>query len=345
MSMIAPITYENPAAFNAAWYMQQNPDLTKAGLTTPEQALAHYINYGVKEGRVPNPTLQMQVETQAPGVRPLNVASLSEPTQQALFAMTQAPKPINPRIGQLYGRAEESIGRMGEEYDPNSYKTYMNPFLQEVLDTTQADTERQYELSRARAREELAASGGYGSTALGQAYAELGEAQNRQLGTQGAALRAMGFDTANNRALDVFRTNQANRTAQGSQFMNLAGSMQGLDEYGRNVDITGQNRMLAAGDRIQMQNQNVLDSYFNEQAGKFNYPMQTNQYLQGVLGAYPTGQTQTTTTPGVGMVQGGIGGALLGSQIGNYFGKTNPNLYSAPIGPTMTGAPMPSYRL
>lgn len=315
----APIDYDNTAGFDAEWYMRTNPDLIPAGVDTPAEALSHYMNFGRNEGRAPSEAVNATVQSQAPGVRMLNVASLAEPTTRALYAMSQEPQPVDPRIGQALSDARSSIQGMADPYDPESYKAYMNPFLQDVVNARRADIEQDYQGRRQATREEIAAGGAFGGTALGRAYAGLGEAQNRQLGSELSRLRAQGFSDANQRAMDAYRMQQANRTAQGSQFMNLASNLQGLDQYGRNVAMTGQNRMMAAGDRIQAQNQRMLDSYFGEQAADFNYPMQTNQYLQGVLGSYPTGQSTSGTTPG-NMMQGALGGAMLGSQMGNYFG-------------------------
>lgn len=274
---------------------------------------------------------------QAPGIRPLNVASQNQYQQEALYDMGQPQAPIDPRISQTFDRANDAIGRMTTPYDVNSYEQFMNPYLQDVVEATRGDIERSYDGSRTRAKEEIAAAGGFGSSALGQYLADIEEAQNRQIGSQLSGLRYQGFGDATGRSMDVWRNQNANNTAAASQFMNLSGGLQNFDQYGRGVTNMGQDRKLFAGDRIQGQQQNVLDSYFSEVDREMRYPYEQTNFLQGVLGSYPrTGGTSTTTEPGVGAVPGAIGGAMLGNQMGNYFGGGSgggKQVYSNPIGP------------
>jgi hypothetical protein len=41
----------NPAVFNATFYAARYPDLAAAGLVTPAQLAAHWVNFGLREGR------------------------------------------------------------------------------------------------------------------------------------------------------------------------------------------------------------------------------------------------------------------------------------------------------
>lgn len=319
-----PISYANPQGFDAAYYLKQNasdPGFALAGIDTPEEALAHYMNYGMKEGRAPSAAAQTQLNTQAPGAEMLNVASMTQPQKEALYEMTQAPAAIDPRVSQAFESARSSIQGMAVPFDPNSYQQFMNPYLADVVSAVESDIARSYDDSRQRAREEIGAAGAFGSSALGRAYGDIEEAQNRQLGSQLAGLRAQGFDTAQGNALNLYGMNRANQAGQASQFMNLAGGLQGLDVYGRNVQNQGTAQKLGAGQQIQAQNQAQLDAYFNNVNRQMQYPYQQTQYLQNTLGAYPTGQTQTSTQPGVGMIQGGIGGAMIGSGLNDYFNQ------------------------
>lgn len=332
-----------PSAFDASWYMAQNPDLGAAagyesiggfGIDTPEEAYQHYLKYGMKEGRQPSAyAAQTDIGVNAPGVSPLNVASFTEPQKQALYEMTQAPTPIDPRISQVLDEARSSIGGMTTPYDPNSYQQFMNPYLQEVVDATRNDITQSYNDSRQRAREELAAAGAFGSSAMGRAYGDIEEVQNRQLGSQLGGLRAQGFDTAQGNALNLYGMNRANQAAQASQLMNLGGAYSGLDQYGRNVAQQALGNKLGAGNQIQAQNQATLDAYFGDVNRQLQYPYQQTGFLQNTLGAYPTGQTQTSTQPGVGMIQGAIGGGLLGSSFSNYMGRESARPTSSFIGP------------
>ncbi len=49
--------------FDWRYYLQQNPDLGNAGLTTEQQAISHWNSNGMQEGRVPNATIMSSMAT------------------------------------------------------------------------------------------------------------------------------------------------------------------------------------------------------------------------------------------------------------------------------------------
>lgn len=262
----------------------------------------------------------------APGVRPTTVASQNPYQQNALYDMGQPSKPVDPRVG-------ETIDKIGQGFDAGSYKQFMNPYIQEVINRNADNTRRQYDVSRRGVREDIAASGGFGSTALGTAYGQLGEAENRQIGDYDANLRASGFDKAMTNALGLYGTENATNLNKANAYLNL-------DQYERGVGNSDLTRQLYAGDRIQRQNQDVIDAYYRERDREMGYPYEQIQFLQNILGSFPTGSSQTSTAPGVGMVPGAIGGALLGNAINPYLpwnsgiqgGSSSPTIGAGGIG-------------
>ena len=248
----------------------------------------------------------------APGAVPTTVASQNDYQKSALYDMGQAPKAVDPRASQAYDRASQG-------FDARSMQQFINPHLDEVINRNAANITRQYDVNRNRINEDFAAAGGFGSSAQGVERALTNEAEARQIGDMDAQLRSQGFNTAMTNALGLYN-NDINKN------LAIASGVQGLDSYGRNVERQGLQDRLYAGDRVQAQNQAVLDAYYNERDRELAYPYQQQDYLRGVLGSFPTGQTQTSTSTGntPGMMQGAIGGALLGnslySNIGGNFG-------------------------
>ena len=49
--------------FDWKYYLQQNPDLGNAGITTEQQANDHWNRYGMQEGRIPNATIMASMAT------------------------------------------------------------------------------------------------------------------------------------------------------------------------------------------------------------------------------------------------------------------------------------------
>lgn len=269
-------------------------------------------------------TMDIDALDNAPGVKPLTTASMNPYQQESLYNMGKSFGAVDPKIGGSIGKAESAIDRAGNPYDYGSYKNFMNPWIDEVANRTEQGIRRNYDTSRMNAREELAAAGGYGSTALGGAYGQIEEAQNRQIGDTLANLYAQGYDTATGNALRLYENDRAGNLARASAYGNIGNQYQALDQYGRNVGATEQDRMLSAGDRIQAQNQRELDAYYAERDRMLGYPYQQTQYLGQQLSYMPsTGSTQTSTTPGVGVIPGMIGGGMLGYSVGNAYNYAN----------------------
>lgn len=267
-------------------------------------------------------TADIDMLDNAPGVKPLTTASMNPYQQESLFNMGKSFGAVNPQIGGAYGKAESAVDAAGKPYDYGGYKNFMNPYIDEVVNRQADFTRRSYDTSRQGAREELAAAGGFGSTALGGAYGQIAEAQNRQIGDQTANLLAGGYDSAVSNNMRLYEGDRAGNLARASAYGNIGNNYQNLDQYGRNVGATEQDRQLFAGDRIQSQNQRELDAYFAERDRRLGYPYQQTNYLGQSMGMLPGGgSTQTSTTPGVGMAQGAVGGGLLGYSLANQYAQ------------------------
>lgn len=252
-----------------------------------------------------------------PGVQPVSAASMTPYQQQAITQMATPSQAIDPRISEAIGSALGMINTQ-QQYDPQSYKQFMNPYLDEVIARNAEDIGRTYDARRNNIDEAFAEAGGYGSTALGTERAQNTEAQGRQVGSMSAALRAQGFDTATQNALNLFNSNRANALSSAGILNNLASGAMSADQYGKNVRQTDLSNLLNAGNLVQQQNQNEINAYLNERNTQQQFPYQQSNYLQSTLSAYPTGGgTSTSTSPGVGALQGGIGGGMLGYSLSN----------------------------
>lgn len=246
-------------------------------------------------------------------VKPTNVASQNVYQKNALHDMGKAPAPVDPRISQAYDNA-------GKSFDSERLQQFMNPYIDEVIGRNADNITRQYDVNRNRIDEDMAAAGGFGSSAQGVERSLTNEAESRQIGDMDAGLRLKGYEAAGRLHNSDVNNNLA-----------VASGLSGFDQYGRQVLERGQDRQLFAGDRVQAQNQSVLDSFYRERDNEMQYPYQQSDYLRGVLGAFPTGQQQTTTKPytGPGALQAGIGGALMGNSLYNAYGNSgSPNYLS-----------------
>ena len=86
------------------------------------------------------------------------------------------------------GRTQADFGGLADQY--------MNPFQQEVIDTTTADITRANDGMNAQARGRAAASGAYGGSGVAVAEALNNEAAQREIARTGADLRYRGYEDA-----------------------------------------------------------------------------------------------------------------------------------------------------
>jgi hypothetical protein len=291
--ILQPFGFQGQATGGAAEaFKQSNP-----------QAMAAY-NSAVKDATNP-----------AAGVRTLDVASMNPYQKDSLYGMGQKSAPIDPRATGSYDKAVSSIDKASNPYDVQSYQKFMNPYTTDVVNTTRDAIVRSYDDSRTRSREELAAGGGFGSTALGQAYGDIEKNQNYQIGEQTSRLLSDGFDMANDRALNLYNTENNNNRANASAYLQTGAAYQGADAYGRDVVNSDATRQLYAGDRIQAQNQTELDAFYADRDRQLADANSKIATLGATLNAYPTGTTQTSIQSGNPWLSA-LGGATIGSSIG-----------------------------
>jgi hypothetical protein len=271
------------------------------------------------------------------GVRPTTVASQNSYQKDALFNMGKQPSfdasTINPYIQKQSGAldaAKGAVDRLGtpyQAYDQSTYTQFMNPYIKDVIQNNANEARRREAERRNGINESFAEAGGFGSTALGLERSRNASESERGISEMDAQLRAQGFDMATGRNMQLYEGNRADDLArkqgQVAGYLNVAGGYGSggnealkVDAYGREVNNNNLDRMLFAGDRVQGQNQSELDAFYQQDALKRQYPYTQNSYLADILSRYQTGETTTKTQPGVGVAQGALGGALVGSSFG-----------------------------
>ena len=151
-------------------YTQALQGTTAAGAYQPQNVQATQV--GTQFGYTPQDVQAAQVGTQF-GYTPQNVQAAQVGTQ---FGYT----PQNVQAGTAAG----GIG------------TYMNPYAQQVIDTSMADLERQRQMQQNQLGQQASAAGAFGGSRQGIAEAETNRAFAEKGGLLAAQLRQQGFNTA-----------------------------------------------------------------------------------------------------------------------------------------------------
>lgn len=181
--------------------------------------------------------------------------------------------------------------------------TYMNPYTQQVIDTSMADLERQRQMQQNQLGAQASSAGAFGGSRQGIAEAETNRAFAQQGGQLAAQLRQQGFNTALGASQqDVANQMQAALANQGAGFqaanlgLNAASQLGNLSQQGFNMGQTIGNQQWQQGQAQQGINQQLINDIRNQYSGFTGSPAAGLGIYQGGLGAANMGQqTQTTS--------------------------------------------------
>ncbi len=209
--------------------------------------------------------------------------------------------------------------------------SYMNPFLQQVGQTTMAEMNQQNLMQQQGLVGNAAASGALGGNRIGLAQAALANQQNLAENATLANINSQGFNTALGAAQTTkgqqlqggFMMGQNGQLAEnaalsglsaplsaaeglagsylpiGSQYGNLGGSNEAAALSGMQAGLTGATAQFGMGTAEQQQQQNQLTAAQNQWLGSVQYPFQNTNFLAGIQSGMGSlmGGTSTTTPP------------------------------------------------
>ena len=230
-------------------------------------------------------------------------------------AMQYQPQQVQTQFGYdpATAQAQTAEGGIG---------TYMNPYTQQVIDTSMADLERQRQMQQNQLGAQATQAGAFGGSRQGVAQALTNEAFARQGGQLAAGLRQQGYQTALgaaqadvNRQMQAALANQAAYNAaqqfgqnlgltaqqanqqaglQGAQLrMGAAGQLGNLSQtgFGQGMAITEQ--QMRQGAMQQALQQQLIDSARGQYQATVGAPQQSLALPLQALGAAPVPQTTT----------------------------------------------------
>lgn len=159
-------------------------------------------------------------------------------------------------MARLGGAALEGTGGA---YQAADYKTFYDPFVEEVVQATQGDLARQAAVERARIGGQAAQAGAFGGSRQAVAEQELARNLSEQQARVGAQLRSQAYQQAQTQAQNVFE-NAMGRGQQAAQIFGQLG--QGLGSLGQGIFGAGTSQM-AAGEAAQAAGARDVNTLFN----------------------------------------------------------------------------------
>ena len=195
----------------------------------------------------------------------------------------------------------EGISGLGDTtgaYDPTSYKDFYDPFVEEVIDVTQADIQRAGDIAGIGDRAQAVAQGAYGGSRQAVAEQELQRNIDDRKARIGAQLRSAAFTGAQKQAQGAFE-NQMKRGQTASQLFGQLG--QGIGALGTRQGALGEasqaalqrdvNALFNVGSLEQAQQQSEYDVQRAAAIERAYEPFQRFGFVSDILQGVPTTQS------------------------------------------------------
>ena len=253
------------------------------------------------------------------------LAGLSEGQQQAIQQALGGVGAFQPFLDEskealTSGLAQAQQLAAGAGMDPNAYKEYMDPYLDDVVQRAQDDIGRQGRMQEQQAAAKAVGSGAFGGSRAAVLQGEIGRNTLEQQARTGERLRSAGFSQASKLAQDA--ASQQLRQAQltGGLSQGLAGGLASLGMQGQQMGAQDINQLLGIGNLQQQQDQQALNVAQANALAQQQLPFQQLGFLGDIFRGVPALQQQTTQqyTPPPSLLSQGIG--LLGAGLyGGFF--------------------------
>ena len=192
------------------------------------------------------------------------LAGLSEGQQQAITSALGGVGAYQPFLAESKEALTSGLGQAqalaaGAGMDPNAYKEYMDPYLDDVVQRAQDDIGRQGQIQEQQAAAQAVGSGAFGGSRAAVLQGEIGRNTLEQQARTGERLRSAGFSQASKLAQDA--ASQQLRQAQltGGLGQTLAGGIAQLGMQGQQMGTQDINTLLGIGGLQQQQAQQGLN--------------------------------------------------------------------------------------
>ena len=242
--------------------------------------------------------------------------------------LQQGAAAVGQGIGQL-GTAQQRVAAAG--IDPTSYQQFMNPFMEDVIATTQQDIADKGAQQQLQAQARAAGQGAFGGSRQAVLQGQIAADVMDQQARTGAQLRSAGFQQAQNLAQQAAQQQlrQAQLTGQlGQTVAGLGVQTAGLGQLGQQMGVQDINTLLGIGGLQQGQTQREFDVARANELAQQALPFQRVGFMSDIFRGVPALQQtySTTTTPPpsrtsqlLGLGIAGLGAAGQAKGFGNLF--------------------------
>jgi hypothetical protein len=216
--------------------------------------------------------------------------------------LEQAEQTLGTGIG-AFQQGISGLGATTGAFDPQSYRQFYDPFVEDVIRSTEADIQRQADIERTRIGGAAVQAGAFGGSRQAVAEQELQRNAAQQLADTSARLRSAAFTGAQQQAQSAFENQMARGQTAGQIFGQLG---QGIGQLGVQQGALGEaaqgaaqrdvNALFNIGALEQAQRQAEFDV---QRAGAIEQafePFQRFSYMSDIFRGVPSSSQVLTAT-------------------------------------------------
>jgi hypothetical protein len=185
------------------------------------------------------------------------------PEQKKAFGITERTATDQPGLAMVNQGAALTTGA---GLTPQSISTFLNPYTQNVVDTTLSDIGRQRDIALNENQSKVAAANAFGNTRRGIQEAAVVDPYARAMATEAGKLRSGAYDAATQAAAQAAGID----LSKGSQLGQLGTTAQ-------NLGFQAGEKLAGVGEQIQQLSQAQLDAIRN-------LPLEQQQIINQALG-------------------------------------------------------------
>lgn len=216
--------------------------------------------------------------------------------------MEQAEQTLGTGIG-AFQQGISGLGTTTGAFDPQSYRQFYDPFVEDVIRSTEADIQRQADIERQRIGSAAVGAGAFGGSRQAVAEQELQRNAAQQMADTSARLRSAAFTGAQQQAQSAFENQMARGQTAGQIFGQLG---QGIGQLGVQQGALGEaaqgaaqrdvNALFNIGGLEQAQRQAEFDVQRAAAIEQAYEPFQRFNYMSDIFRGVPSTQSTLAAT-------------------------------------------------
>jgi hypothetical protein len=229
---------------------------------------------------------------------------------------------VDPRTGVAPGSGTNAMDLLQRSSKLGSIDQYMNPYTQNVIDTTMLEMNRQQAMQQDELDAKAAQAKAFGGSRHGLAEVEMERAHDQNRALMASQLYDKGYTNAQNMRESHRQRQNLAGMGMGQVGINAANTQMGIGEAGQGMYMKDVGTLGTVGGAQQNQLQTQYDINYNQWLDEYQDPWKRASFMSDIIRGVPSSQQiqHTGVQAQPSELSQGLGALGQFAQIGNQFG-------------------------